>query len=160
MNTAAISLRMALLILVTGCASSDPDAPAPSAAAGRAELQIEVVPNPIEAKQVSGETYDFPFTITLRELNGISVNIDRVSMDVLALGAISVHREEFDRAEIARRGYPTFLQAREEIRYSFTPRKEVPDDRLFGGVSAELRADGTDANGNRVTATTSVTVRR
>lgn len=155
-------LFSSLILLTVACSSSGSgdDTTEPVTTPGRAALEIEVVPNPIEAKLVSGDTYDFPFAVTVREVNGVTVNIDRVSMDVLALGALPVHREEFDRAEIAKRGYPTSVRGNQEIKYAFTPRKEVTDDRIFGSVSAELRAEGTDVNGNRVTATTSVTVRR
>ena len=57
-------------------------------------------------------------------------------------------------------GYDTSLGANSETRYRFAPRKEVPDDRLFGGVSAELRVDATDDSGTATSATTRVTVRR
>lgn len=153
-------LPAVLLTLACGTARDTTVADAPSTAATRASLVIEVVPNPIEARRVSGDTYDFPFTIALRETNGVRVEINRVSIDVLALGTVSAYRKTYDRNEIARRGYPTSVAAGGELRYTFTPRKEVPDDRLFGGVSAQLVAEGTDANGNPVSATTSVTVSR
>lgn len=151
---------VSLLTFACGSSGGGDGASSPATVPGRANLVINVVPNPIQARHVSGDTYDFPFTITLRETNGVAVQIDRVSMDVLALGAVSVYRETYDRGEIAQRGYPTSLAGGQELRYSFTPRKEVADDRLFGGVSAELVAEGTDSNGNQVRATTSVTVTR
>ena len=38
--------------------------------------------------------------------------------------------------------------------------QEVPDDRLFGGVNADLRVEGVDDAGNAVSATTSVSITR
>lgn len=151
----------ALVVLLLGCSSaSDGPAAAPDTIPARADLSVVVDPNPIQARLVSGDTYDFPFTVTVRENNGVGVEIDRVTLVVTALGAIPVYSETMSREEIAGRGYPTSLRGGGELRYSFTPRKEVDDDRLFGGVAAELRAEGTDANGNVVTAQTRVTVRR
>jgi hypothetical protein len=57
-------------------------------------------------------------------------------------------------------GYNTTLAAKSETRMRFAPRKEVPDERLFGGVSAELKVDATDDTGTATSATTVVTVRR
>lgn len=130
------------------------------ATAGHGALSISVEPNPILARQVSGSTYDFPFTLVMREVGGAAVTIQEVSVDVTALGGLRIYSQSYDAAEIARRGYPTSLGPGQELRYSLTPRKEVPDDRLFSAVTAELSAKGVDASGAPVTARTSVTVRR
>jgi hypothetical protein len=57
-------------------------------------------------------------------------------------------------------GYSPSLGANAEVRYRFAPRKEVPDDRLFGSVSAELRVEARDASGTPTVATTTVTITR
>lgn len=127
---------------------------------GQGALTIEIVPNPIVASKVSGNMYEFPFEVVVRETGGQIVTIDRVSADVLALGAIRVAQESYDATRIRALGYQTTVPANGTLRYTFRPRKEVDDDRLFGGVSANIRADGRDAAGNAVTANTSVTIRR
>lgn len=160
MRLRSIAGSILFLSLTMGCSSSDDGSADPVTVPGQAALQITVAPNPIQARHVSGDTYDFPFTVSLRERNGVAVTVDRVSIDVRALGAIPVYSESLSREQIAQRGYPTSLRGGGELRYSLTPRKEVPDDRLFGGVAADVRVDATDANGNHVSATTVVTVTR
>lgn len=157
--------RLALLpiLLLAFCTSGNggtgvrqpPDLPP-----GQGAISIEIVPNPILATKVSGDMYEFPFEVVVRETGGQSVNIERVSADVLALGALRVAQENYDAARIRALGYETSIPANGTLRYTFRPRKEVTDDRLFGSVSADIRADGRDANGASVTATTTVTIRR
>lgn len=158
--SSSLALVAVLALLTAACGSSG--GPSPQASLpGRASLSIVVEPNPIIARPVSGGTYDFPFAIALRETGGVAVSIDRVSMEVTTLGgSLRLYDTSYDSAEIARMNYPTSVAANGEIRYSLNPRKEVPDERLFGGVEADLRVDGTDTNGNRVFATTTVTVRK
>jgi hypothetical protein len=147
------------LAFAAGCGSGGGSS-LPTAVPGRAALSIAVIPNPIQAKRVSGDTYDFPFTVSLRESNGVSVEVQNVRADVRALGGIPIYSESYGPAEIARLGYPTTIPANGDLRYSLSPRKEVPDDRLFGSVSAEVTVEGRDANGNQVSASTTVTVTR
>ena len=120
-------------------------------------ISITVSPNPIVARAAGGDLYDFPFELSAREIGGSDVRIERVSLDVYALGAIRVYSESYDTAKIAALGYPTFIAAGSAAVYRFSPRKSA-DQRLFGGVSGELRFDGIDAAGNPVTSRTTVTV--
>jgi hypothetical protein len=158
--------RLILLsaLMATACGTATQRTPPPTQQPTqqplRAQLQIFVEPNPIVATQVSGNTYDFPFVIGVRELNGISVEVNRVGIEVTALGALSMYRRSFDRAELERRRYPTSIPAHGEIRYQFNQRESVPDERLFSTVAAELFAEGVDANGNAVRASERVTVTR
>ena len=152
----------AILILVVagGCSSAVNDGRSPSVQRGEGSLSITINPNPIRAQRVSGEVYDFPFEIIIAERGGAEVTIDRVSVEVTALGGLSVYSESYDKAEIERRGYSTRVPAGGSVRYAFNPRKDVPDDRLFSAVEAELSVSGTDRSGLRTTARTTVTVRR
>jgi hypothetical protein len=127
---------------------------------GHGAISVRVEPNPIVAKQVSGGTYDFPFEVIVRETGGRAVNISRVSVNVVFAGGISVGSESWNASEIRAMGHDPALGPLSERRFRFNPRKEVPDDRLFGGVTAELRVEGTDDTGTPTNATTSVTVRR
>ena len=127
---------------------------------GRGAIAIQVVPNPIVATKVSGNTYDFPFDIVVRETAGRPVNVTRVAIRVFFAGGITLYEESWDAARIQSLGYNTSIAGRTETRYRFAPRREVPDDRLFSGVSAELRVEAVDDGGAETSATTSVTVRR
>ncbi|HXG58219.1 MAG TPA: hypothetical protein VNL91_04280 [Thermoanaerobaculia bacterium] len=127
---------------------------------GRGAIAIAVVPNPIVAARVAGDTYDFPFEVVVRETGGRPVGITRVTADVYALGGIRVASETYDAAKIRSLGYATAVPAAGELRYRFNPRRAVPDERLFGGVFAELRVDAVDDLGTPASATATVTVRR
>lgn len=148
-----------LVITISGCSSSG-GSDTTAVRSGQGSLAITVTPNPIRAQQVSGDVYDFPFEIIVTERGGADVTIDRVSVDVTALGGLNIYSESYDRAEIERRGFATRIPAGGQVRYSFNPRKDVPDDRLFSAVEADLSVSGTDGSGSRTTARTSVTVRR
>lgn len=127
---------------------------------GHGAISIQVIPNPIVANSVGGNTYEFPFEVVVRETGGHPVNVTRVSADVLALGTIRVATESYDAARIQSLGYQTSLPANGELRYRFTPRETVTDDRLFGGVEAQLTVEATDDTGTPTSAKTTVTVRR
>lgn len=152
-----LALSLTLLLAFAGCGSSQPGN---TSVPGHGAISIEVIPNPIVATQVSGNTYDFPFEVVIRETGGRPVTVQRITATVLLGGGLELARESWDADRIRSMGYNTTLGANSETRYKFAPRKEVPDDRLFGGVSAELRVEATDDTGAATNATTSVTVRR
>ncbi|MGZ5432425.1 MAG: hypothetical protein ACXW31_02585 [Thermoanaerobaculia bacterium] len=127
---------------------------------GRGAIAVQVDPNPIRATRVSGETYDFPFEVIVRETGGRPVNVTRVSATVLGPGGLTFARETYDADRIRSLGYSTAVGPNGELRYRFAPRKEVPDERLFGGVSAQLTVDAADDTGTPTSASTVVTVTR
>jgi hypothetical protein len=127
---------------------------------GHGALSISIIPNPIVATLVRDETYSFPFEVVLRETGGRPVDIERITADIYALGGIRVGSESYDAAQIRNLGYSPRIPAHGELRYRFSPQREVPDERLFGGVSAELRVDGVDDTGTAARASTTVSVRR
>jgi hypothetical protein len=147
------------LLLAVACASAT-NQPSVTSQPGRGAITITVTPNPIVAQSRGGDVYDFPFEVILRETGGRAVNIDRVVADVYALGGIPVGGEKYDAARIRQLGFPTTIAANGEQRYRFSPRQSVPDERLFGGVTAKVRIEGTDDAGNATTASTNVTVTR
>lgn len=156
MRNLAISLT--LLVALAACQSGPQDGV--TSVPGHGAIAIQVVPNPIRAMHVSGNTYDFPFEVVVRETAGRPVTVTRVSIRVFFAGGLTLHEESWDAARIRSLGYETTIPGRTDVRYRFNPRKEVPDDRLFGGVSAELRVDAVDDTGTATSATTSVTVTR
>lgn len=155
MKNLAISLT--LLAALAACQSPQSGV---TSVPGHGAVAIEVIPNPIVAKQVSGNTYDFPFEVVVRETGGRETTVQRVTANVFLSGGLSLARESWDADRIRSLGYNTTLGPHSEVRYRFTPRKDVPDDRLFGGVSAELKVEATDDTGAATEATTIVTVRR
>ena len=153
------SLFACLSIVLASCAGGPPPAPAaPSSAHG--VISLEVIPNPIVATLVSGNTYDFSFDAVIRESGGHAVSIDRVSAEVYALGALRLASESYDAARLNGLGFETKVGPRGEMRYHFSQRKSVGDARLFGGVTANLRVDATDDTGTAIHAETKVSVRQ
>lgn len=149
-----------ILFLAFACASHQAGSTQTSAQPGHGAISMTVVPNPIVATNVGGNTYEFPFEVVIRETGGHPVNITRVSADVFALGSVRVAEESYDAAKINSLGYATALPAHGELRYAFRPRHEVTDERLFSGVTAEVRIDGVDDTGTSTSTTTTVGVRK
>lgn len=127
---------------------------------GHGAISVQIVPNPVVANKVSGDTYEFPFDVIVRETGGRSVTIRQVSADVYALGGLHVANETYNATQIANMGFPTSVPANGELRYHFAPRKSVTDDRLFNSVSAQIRVDGYDNTNTPASATVTVTVTR
>jgi len=151
---------LVLLPLIMACASpraagTSRDASIP----GHGAITMSIQPNPIVARKVSGDTYEFPFDAVVRETGGRAVTINRVSLEVYALG-IKVGSEAYDAARIAQLGYSTNVPGNGELRYHLAPTKSVGDDRLFDSVYGEVRVDGSDETGTPTSATTRVTVTR
>ena len=152
-----IALASLLILAVVGCNGSTDGV---TSVPGHAAVAIQVVPNPIVATRVSGDTYDFPFEVVVRETGGRAIDVRSVSINVTGPFGLALHNETWDAARIRSMGYETGVRGNGELRYRFAPRKEVPDDRLFSSVGAELRVDAVDDTGTPTSATTSVTVRR
>ena len=127
---------------------------------GRGAVAISVIPNPIVATHISGDTYDFPFDVVVRETGGRPITIQRVSATVFAAGGLTLGRESWDAQRIQSMGYNTSVGPNGELRYHFAPRRSVPDERIFGSLSAELQVDATDDAGAATSATAAVTIRR
>jgi hypothetical protein len=96
----------------------------------------------------------------VRETGGRAVTINRVTLEVFALGGVRVGGENYDGARIRSLGYSTNVPGNGELRYHFAPRQSVSDERLFGGVSGEVRVDASDDTGTPTSATTTITVTR
>jgi hypothetical protein len=149
-----------ILLLAAACASQSAGTTESNAQPGHGAISLTVVPNPIVATSVGGNMYEFPFQVVIRETGGHPVTVTRVSADVYAFGSVRVAQESYDAAQISALGYATSLPANGEVRYAFRPRKEVTDDRLFSGVTAEVRIDAVDDTSTSTSATTTVGVKR
>jgi hypothetical protein len=152
--------RIALPLILLFFAACQSTQPAAAPLPGHGAVAIEIVPNPIVATRVSGNTYDFPFEVVVRETGGHPITVNRISAVVSLRGGLTVARETWDADDIRALGYGTTILANAEVRYRFTPRKDVPDERLFGGVQAELRVDATDDTSTATNSSTVVTVTR
>ena len=147
-----------LVLLASYCASGGTQSS--TAQPGHGAISVQVAPNPIVAQPVTGDVYDFPFDVIVRETGGHPVTITRVTATVTAIGGIRIAEDSYDAAKINSLGFSTALPANGELRYHFAPRRSVADERLFSGVSAELKVDATDDSGTPTSAQTTVTVRR
>jgi hypothetical protein len=154
-----VLISISILLLSAACATQDADTQ-PSALPGHGAIAMTIVPNPIVATSLGGDMYEFPFEIVVRETGGHPVRITSVSTDVYALGAMRVASESYDTAKINSLGYATSLPAQGELRYAFRPRKQVTDERLFGGVTAEVQVDAVDDTGTSASTSTTVSIRR
>jgi len=146
-----------LLLLVSFCAGGRNVGS--TSLPGHGAISIAVVPNPIIATKVGGSTYDFPFEVVVRETGGHPIDVSTVSATVYALGGIQVASESYDASRITQMGYSTRVPANGELRYRFDQRRDV-DDRLFRGVSADIRVEARDDTGAPTSAGTHVTVTR
>lgn len=151
----------AATLLVCACSTGKPGATQTSAIPGHGAITLSIIPNPVVAQKVSGDTYDFPFDVVVRETGGHAVTINRVSADIYAaVGGIKIGSDSYDAAKIQSLGYSTSVPANGELRYHLAPRKTVQDERLFGGVYGDVRADATDDTGTPTSATVRITVTR
>lgn len=153
-------LLLPLLVFGAACASVPSSATRTEAQPGHGALSIRIEPNPIVAHLLQGTTYTFPFDVVVRETGGHPVTINRVTADVNAVAGLHVATESYDAAQIAALGFSTHVPANGELRYHFAPQKAVPDERLFGGVVANLTIEGTDDTGAATIGRTAATVSR
>jgi hypothetical protein len=149
-----------IVIALAGAACNSGPQNSVTAAPGHGAVAIQIVPNPIVATRVSGDTYDFPFEVVVRETGGRPIRVTRVSADIFGPAGIGLGGESWDAARIESMGYSTSVNPHGELRYRFAPRKSVPDERLFGSVEARLTVEAVDDTGTGTTASTRVTITR
>lgn len=155
--------RLALIALVClplACATNRPGSNKSTTTPGRGAITLTITPNPVVAISAGGTAYDFPFEVVLKETGGHPVTIERVTANVFAAGGILVATESYDSAKIQSLGFATAITAKGELRYHFAPHKDVPDDHLFSSVYGDVRVEGLDDNGSRVSAATTITVKK
>ncbi len=161
-NAKSLVIALALgAITLAGCGTTQDTIIQDTEVRPMGALSVRVVPNPIVAQRASGENWTFPFDVVVQETGGSNVQVQRVSIRVTAFGSIPVYTDTQEAAEIRGRGYPTDVPANGELRYRFSPTREVPDDRLFGGVQAELVVEAINDRGQPIpSARTTVSVTR
>src|SRR5216683_5376475 len=98
-----------IFLLAAACATPKPGTGSSSSVPGHGAISIQIIPNPIVATRVSGNTYEFPFEVVVRETGGRTVNVDRVRADVYAIGGVRVASESYNTADIQNLGYSTTI---------------------------------------------------
>ena len=130
--------------------------------AGQFSGTIDLDPGPDQMLLAAANT-DLNDFVAKYSPNGVPLWAQRLGdegSNPSGLGGIHVANESYDASRISSLGYPTRVSANSEIRYHFSPQKSVPDERLFGNVTAVLTVEGTDDTGARTQASTAVTVTR
>ena len=153
-------LALAPLLLALAFCRSSPPAAGTVSLPGHGAISIQIVPNPIVAVPAGGGNYDFPVDVIVRETGGRGVTVNRVTASVYGPAGIKLGDQAWDASQIRTAGFPTNLPGNGEVRYHFVPRKSVPDERLFGSVTAELRVDAYDDTNTPTSATTTVSITR
>jgi hypothetical protein len=151
---------LAISLTILACATPRNGTSRSASLPGHGAISMAIEPNPIVARPVSGSTYEFPFDVVVRETAGRAVTINRVSLEVYAVGGMRVGGENYDGAHITSLGYSTNVPGNGELRYHFAPRQSVADERLFGSVYGEVRVSASDETGTPASATTTITVTR
>jgi hypothetical protein len=162
MQTVQLMKHAAFLLsalLVLGACGGGPQTGV-TAAPGAGAVNLTIEPNPIVATHASGNMYNFPFEVIVRETGGRPITVTSVTAELFGPGGISVGQESWDAGRIRGMGYNTNVPANGELRYRFSPRREVPDERLFGSVRATLRVEAVDDQGARTSASIPVGVRK
>jgi len=149
----------AILLCAASCKSTAPGSRTVSLP-NHGAIGIQIVPNPIVAVPAGGSNYDFPLDVIVHETGGRAVTVSRVSATVYGPAGIRMGDQSWSQNQIRDAGFPTNLPGNGELRYHFVPRHSVPDARLFGGVSAQLRVDAYDDTNTPTSATTSVSITR
>jgi len=144
------------LFLLLACSGADE----PQLEPRQARLVVDILPNPIVAKPISENVYEFPFEVSLREIGGVEIEIEMLRLDVTMLGGLRVFTSEYGAEEIEKRGYSKVIPAGGNLQYRFVPRRRVTNELLFSAVAAEITVEAIDRVGNRTAAMTKVTVTR
>lgn len=157
MNRLAIA---SLIVLAAACSTPQAGRTSSSSAPGHGRIALTVNPNPVVARSVGGNTYEFPFDAVVKESGGHPVTISRITANVYAGGGIPVASQSYDAAAIQQAGFATTVQANGELRYHFAPRKDVPDTGLFSTVYGDVRIEGSDDTGSPTATTTTIRITR
>ena len=147
---ASVRFRSALalaLLVVASCSTIPREAPA----VYKGHLELDVAPNPLVAKPVGGDVYEFAFDIIMREAGGVDLRIQDFTVDAIAFKAVTVQSQTFPAQYILDHGYPASIDAGKYLRFSFVKRWRIPTRLLLSGASIHVSARTIDANGQRDT---------
>jgi hypothetical protein len=114
-------------------------------------LELEVEPNPLVARPLGDDVYEFAFDIIMRERGGVDVRIEDFTVEAIAFKTIPVRSQTYPASFITSRGYPADIAAGKYLRFSFVKRWKLPTDLLLSGASARITARTVDRDGRRNT---------
>src|SRR5579872_1148462 len=137
---------VAACIVAAGCAAMPKEAPVPV----RGHLVLDTNPNPLIARRVDGDLYEFAFDIIMREAGGVDVRIEDFTVEAVAFRAVVVRSQTFAASAITERGYPASIAAGKYLQFHFVKRWNIPH-ALLPGASLHVSARTIDANGRRDT---------
>jgi len=137
---------VAAFIFAAGCAAVPKEAPVPV----RGHLVLDTNPNPLIARRVGDDLYEFAFDIIMREAGGVDVRIEDFTVEAVAYRAVVVRSQTFPATAITDRGYPASIAAGKYLQFHFVKRWNIPH-ALLPGASLRVSARTIDANGRRDT---------
>ncbi|HVR44021.1 MAG TPA: hypothetical protein VMS56_11335 [Thermoanaerobaculia bacterium] len=132
-------------LLAAGCSGALPESPAISV---RGRVALEIHPEPIVARRLGADDWQFPFEVVLRETGGVDVEIEAIRVEV-RVGGFPLTRQIFDSEEVRRRGYPTIIEGGGVLQLAFAPVRRVADLRLLAFARAEITIEAVDRYGRR-----------
>ncbi len=134
------------LVLVLACTVS-PEKPA----VFKGHLVLDTDPNPLVARRVGDDLYEFSFDIIMREAGGVDVHIEDFTVSAIAFKSVTVQSQTFPARTITDRGYPASIAAGKYLRFSFVKRWKIPARLLLSGASLHISARTIDADGRHDT---------
>jgi len=113
-------------------------------------LVLDTNPNPLVARRVGNDLYEFEFDIIMREAGGIDVRIEDFTVEAVAFRTVVVRSQTFPASAITDRGYPASVAAGKYLQFHFVKRWNIPSAMLTY-ASVHVSARTIDANGHRDT---------
>lgn len=117
----------------------------------KGHLILDTDPNPLIARKVGEDLYEFSFDIIMREAGGVDVRIQDFTVSAIAFKTVTVQSQTFPAAYITGRGYPAAIGAGKYLRFSFVKRWKIPARLLLSGASLHVSARTVDAGGRHDT---------
>jgi hypothetical protein len=142
----ARTLWLIALILTSACAATSE-----KPAILKGHLVLDVDPNPLVARRVGDDLYEFTFDILMREAGGVDVRIEDFTVDAIAFKTLTIQSQTFPATFITDRGYPAAIAAGKILRFSFVKRWKIPMRLVVSGASLRVSARTIDADGHRDT---------
>jgi hypothetical protein len=136
----------ALFLLACACAAMPKEAPVPL----HGHLVLDTNPNPLVARRVGNDLYEFEFDIIMREAGGVDVRIEDFTVEAVAFHTVVVRSQTFPASMITDRGYPASVAAGKYLQFHFVKRWNIPA-ALLTHASVHVSARTIDANGHRDT---------
>jgi hypothetical protein len=118
----------------------------------KGHLVLDTDPNPLIARRVGDDLYEFSFDIIMREAGGVDVHIEDFTVSAIAFKTVAIRSQTYPASYITSHGYPASIGAGKYLRFSFVKRWTIPARLLLSGASLHVSARTVDADGRRDTA--------